>query len=325
MIHAPNATFHPSLKSWYNETQERQMNPVIQLQKLTKYYGEHRGVLDLDMNVMPGGVFGYLGPNGAGKTTTIRLLLDLIRPTGGSASVLGLDAQADSLEIRRRIGYLPADPSLYDNLTGKQFLLHVASLKGGIPWTKIKRLADRLNCDLSRNIRTLSHGNRQKIAVIRAFMHDPELLILDEPTSGLDPLIQQEFERMVMEAKADGRTVFLSSHILKEVEDLCDRVAIIRDGRLVAIEDVAVFKARSIRSLEIRFGAPVSESAFQDVYGVRNVVVDGSLLKCEVIGSLDRFIKTAAQFEVVDMTVHEPGLEEIFLAFYRDEESDASA
>ncbi len=300
------------------------MNPVIQLQNLTKFYGEQRGVLNLDMNVMPGGVFGYLGPNGAGKTTTIRLLLDLIRPTVGSATVLGLDAQADSLEIRRRIGYLPADPALYDNLTGKQFLLHVASLKGGIPWTKIKRLADRLECDLSRNIRTLSHGNRQKVAVIRAFMHEPELLILDEPTSGLDPLIQQEFERMVMEVKTDGRTVFLSSHILKEVEDLCDRVAIIRNGRLAAVEDVAAFKARSIRSLEVRFGAPVSESTFRGVDGVRNVVVNGAILMCEVVGSLDQFIKTAAQHEVVDVAIHEPSLEEIFLAFYREEESDSS-
>ena len=301
------------------------MNPVIQLNKLTKYYGEHRGVIDLDMEVMPGGVFGYLGPNGAGKTTTIRLLLDLIRPTNGSATVLGLDAQADSLEIRRRIGYLPADPALYDNLTGKQFLLYAASLKGGVPWSKIKRLADRLDCDLSRNIRTLSHGNRQKIAVIRAFMHEPELLILDEPTSGLDPLIQQEFEGMVREVKADGRTVFLSSHILKEVEDLCDRVAIIRDGSLVAVENVAAFKARSIRSLEIRFGAPLFESAFRGVDGVRNVVVNGSVLKCEVVGSLDQFIKTAAQYEVIDIAVHEPDLEEIFLAFYREEEPDASA
>ena len=301
------------------------MDPVIQLQKLTKYYGEHRGVIDLDMEVLPGGVFGYLGPNGAGKTTTIRLLLDLIRPTGGAARVFGIDAQAGSLEIRRRIGYLPADPSLYANLTGEQFLLYAANLKGGLPWPNIKRLADRLECDLSRNIRTLSHGNRQKIAVIRAFMHEPELLILDEPTSGLDPLMQQEFESMVREVKADGRTVFLSSHIIPEVEELCDRVAIIRDGSLVAIEDVATFKARSIRSLELRFGEPLSENAFHGVNGVRNVVVSGSALKCEVVGSLDRFIKTAARYEVVDMTVHEPSLEEVFLAFYGEEESDASA
>lgn len=301
------------------------MNPVIKLNKLTKFYGPQKGVLDLDLEVMPGGVFGYLGPNGAGKTTTIRLLLDLIRPTSGSASVLGLDAQRDSLKIRRRIGYLPADPALYDNLTGKQFLLHIASLKGGVNWPKIKRLADRLECDLSRNIRTLSHGNRQKVAVIRAFMHEPELLILDEPTSGLDPLMQQEFESMVNEVKADGRTVFLSSHILKEVEDLCDRVAIIRDGSLVAVEDVPTMKARSIRKLELRFAAPVSQSAFQGVEGVRNVVVNGAVLRCDVVGSLDQFIKTAAQYEVADITVHEPSLEEIFLAFYREDDTNASA
>ena len=301
------------------------MEPVIQLQKLTKYYGEQRGVIDLDMEVMPGGVFGYLGPNGAGKTTTIRLLLDLIRPTGGAAKVFGMDAQAASLEVRRRIGYLPSDPALYANLTGEQLLLYAANLKGGLPWSNVKRLADRLECDLSRNIRTLSHGNRQKIAVIRAFMHQPELLILDEPTSGLDPLMQQEFESMVREAKADGRTVFLSSHIIPEVEELCDRVAIIRDGSLVAVEDVATFKARSMRRLELRFGEPLSENAFQGVDGVRNVSVDGGTLKCEVVGSLDQFIKTAARYEVVDMTVHEPSLEEVFLAFYGEEESDASA
>ena len=301
------------------------MNPVIKLQNLNKYYGDQRGVIDLDLEVMPGGVFGYLGPNGAGKTTTIRLLLDLIRPSSGTATVLGLEAQADSLEIRRRIGYLPADPSLYESLTGKQLLLHVASLKGGIPWPKIQQLADRLECDLSRNIRTLSHGNRQKVAVIRAFMHEPELLILDEPTSGLDPLIQHEFEDMVREVKADGRTVFLSSHVLQEVEDLCDRVAIIRDGQLVAVEDVTDLKALSIRNLEISFGSPIPQKAFHNVGGVRNVIVNGPLLKCEVIGSLDQFIKTAAQFEVVDMNIQEPSLEEFFLDFYREDNADVSA
>ena len=183
------------------------METVIRLEGLTKYYGKQLGIADLNLEVKSGEIFGFLGPNGAGKTTTIRLLLDLLRPTRGTATVLGLDAKADSLEVRRSVGYIPSDPSLYGNLSGHDFLTYLANIRGGVQWSKVTSLADRLQCDLSRPIGALSRGNKQKLAVIRAFMHEPQLLILDEPTSGLDPLMQAEFEDMVREAKNAGRTV----------------------------------------------------------------------------------------------------------------------
>ena len=183
------------------------METVIRLEGLTKYYGKQLGIADLNLEVKSGEIFGFLGPNGAGKTTTIRLLLDLLRPTRGTATVLGLDAKAGSLEVRRSIGYIPSDPSLYGNLSGHDFLTYLANIRGGVQWSKVTSLADRLQCDLSRPIGALSRGNKQKLAVIRAFMHEPRLLILDEPTNGLDSLIQAEFEDMAREAKNEGRTV----------------------------------------------------------------------------------------------------------------------
>lgn len=296
---------------------------AIRLNNLTKYYGKQRGVVDLDLEVKQGEVFGYLGPNGAGKTTTIRLLLDLIRPSGGSASVLGLDARTQSLEVRQRVGYISGDPILYGNLTGREFLTYAASLRGGVDWKIVESLADRLESDLSRRIDTLSHGNRQKVAILHAFMHQPELLIIDEPTSGLDPLMQREFDHIVREAKEEGRTVFLSSHILSEVESLCDRIGIIRSGRLVTVESVAALKARAMRSLRIQFGGPIRAEDFSNLDGLRNVTMTDHTLNCEVIGSLDPLIKAAAKYEVVDMTIHDPSLEEVFLAYYG--ENDVTA
>ncbi|MGZ8605738.1 MAG: ABC transporter ATP-binding protein, partial [Actinomycetota bacterium] len=199
------------------------MTDAVAVERLTKSYGGVRGVEDLTFSVAPGEVFGYLGPNGAGKTTTIRTLLDFIRPTSGRASVLGLDARSDSVEIHRRTGYLPGEMALYDRLTGAEYVQHLAALRGGVEWAFVVELAERLACDLSVRIRSLSHGNKQKVALIQAFMHRPELLVLDEPTQGLDPLVQQEFHRIVEDVRRDGRTVFLSSHVMPEVERLCDR------------------------------------------------------------------------------------------------------
>ncbi len=200
---------------------------VIRTEGLTKFYGRQRGVIDVNMEVQRGEVFGYLGPNGAGKTTTIRLLLDFIRPTRGRATIFALDTHKHSRDIRRRIGHLPGELALYENLTGAELLRYTGHLRGGVEWKFVEELAARLECNLSQPIRSLSHGNKQKIGVIQAFMHKPELFILDEPTIGLDPLMQQEFYRLIAEVKAEGRTVFLSSHILPEVERVCDRVAII--------------------------------------------------------------------------------------------------
>lgn len=298
------------------------METVIRLERLTKYYGKHLGVADLNLEVKSGEIFGYLGPNGAGKTTTIRMLLDLIRPTRGKATVLGLDAQADSLSVRRSIGYIPGDPSLYGNLSGHDFLTYLASVRGGVHWSKVTALADRLECDLSRPIGTLSRGNKQKLAVIRAFMHEPQVLILDEPTSGLDPLMQAEFEQMVREAKSEGKTVFLSSHFLHEVEQLADRVGIIRKGRLVTVEEIDSLKSRTVRRLEIEFAGRVPEEEFARLDGVRNLQVQGSTLRCDVAGILDPLIKAAARHTVINLKTHEPNLEEIFLAYYGEHTED---
>lgn len=294
---------------------------VCQTSALTKFYGKHRGVLDLNLEVRQGEIFGYLGPNGAGKTTTIRLLLDFIRPSGGRATLWGLDAHRESQAIRRRVGYLPGELALYDRLTGQELLRYLANLRGGVTWSYVEALARRLECDLSRPIRTLSRGNKQKLGLLQALMHRPELLILDEPTSGLDPLMQQEFYRLLAEVRAEGRTVFLSSHNLPEVERICDRVGIIREGRLIAVEEVAALKARALRRLELHFAAPVPEAAFARLEGVRDVRVEGTTLHCTISGRVDAVIKAAAQFEVVNIVSHEPGLEEIFLAYYTPEKA----
>ena len=292
------------------------MDAAIRLDKLTKFYGSQVGVQDLDLEVRPGEIFGYLGPNGAGKTTTIRVLVDLIRPTSGTATVLGKDARAESVEVRRSVGYIAGEPSLYGNLTGEEILLYAASLRGGVDWLRVRELAERLECDLSRRVGTLSSGNRRKVAVIRAFMHDPPLLIMDEPTGGLDPLMQEEFDKMVREARDRGVTAFISSHILPEVEQVCDRVGIIRQGRLAAVESVEVLKSRAMRSLEIRFGERVSPESFSNVEGVLNLSVSDMSLRCDVTGPVGPLIKAAAQFDLVDIALHEPTLEEIFMTYY---------
>ena len=292
------------------------MEPAVRLEKLTKYYGAQRGVIDLDLDVMPGEIFGFLGPNGAGKSTTIRILMDLIRPTSGRVTVLGLDAQADSLALRRRVGYIQSDPVLYGNLSGRELIAYIAGLRGGVDQRIVDHLVQRLNCDLSRRIDTLSLGNRQKLVVIQAFMSEPDVLVLDEPTSGLDPLMQEEFERMMDEVKSEGKTIFLSSHMLAEVEDVCDRVGIIRDGRLVAVEDVAALKSKRLRSIEIEFGGRVSPGDFANLAGVQNMTVSDGSLRCDIVGSLDPLFKAAARYEVVNVTTRDPSLEEIFLAYY---------
>lgn len=296
---------------------------VIRTEGLTKFYGKHRGLVDLTFEVEAGQVVGYLGPNGSGKTTTIRLLLDFIRPTSGRAEVFGLDARTDSLEIRSKVGFLPGELNAYDGMTGWEILTYYSNLRGGVDWGYAESLADRLELDLTRKIRNLSKGNKQKVGLVQAFMARPELLILDEPTGGLDPLMQQEFYRLVLDAKEEGQTVFLSSHVMTEVEKVADRVGIIREGRLVLDEDVATLKARALRQLEIHFGEPVSLADFQDIPGVREMSVEGNELKCTVAGSVDELIKAAARFEVLNVSSQEPDLEDIFLDYYRESEDVA--
>ena len=299
------------------------MGRVIQTDNLTKYYRQTRGIEEVNLQVEEGEVFGFLGPNGAGKTTTIRLALDAIRPTRGSIQVLGLDARRNARQIHRQIGYMPAELALYDGLSGSEMLRYSANLRGGINWRFVEELAERLKCSLSQPIHSLSTGNKHKVGLIHALMHKPALLILDEPTSGLDPLVQQEFHQLLAEVRAEGRTVFLSSHILPEVERVCDRVGIIREGRLVAVEKVETLKASALRQLELHFAAPVPQDAFAGLAGVRDVAVENAVVRCTVTGTVDAVIKVAAQYEVVNVISHEPSLEEVFLAYYSGDENHA--
>jgi ABC-2 type transport system ATP-binding protein len=295
------------------------MTALIATEGLAKFYGPHRGIIDLNLEVEQGEVFGFLGPNGAGKTTTIRLLLDLIRPTAGRALVFGLDSRRDSLAIRTRSGYLPGELSLYLRLTGHQTLRYFANLRGGVDWSYVDELCRRLDFDLTRKVADLSSGNKRKLGLIQALMHRPELLILDEPTSGLDPLVQHEFYRLVEEAQAGGQTIFLSSHVLPEVQRVCNRVAFIREGTLIALEDVAALTGRAVRQIDVVFAKPVAATAFRGIPGITDVSTDGvgaTALRLTVTGSLDPAIKKLAEFDVLNLTSHEPDLEDVFMTFY---------
>jgi len=291
-------------------------DPVIALETLTKYYGRQRGVLDLTLEVQAGEIFGFLGPNGAGKTTTIRLLLDFLRPTRGQARIFGLDARRQSATIHSRCGYLPGELTLYEAMTGQELLRYFAALRGKIDWTYVQQLTERFEVDLKRPIRTLSRGNKQKVGLLQALMHRPELLILDEPTNGLDPLMQVAFYQLLQELRAAGVTVFFSSHNLPEVERICDRVAIIREGRLIAVESISALKQRSLRHVTIEFGAAVPSAAFNTLPGVREVKLEGNRLSCTVSGSPEALLKAAAQFPIQDLLSYEASLEDIFLAYY---------
>jgi ABC-2 type transport system ATP-binding protein len=297
---------------------------VVATEHLTKSYGSSRGIVDVSMTIEAGEVFGFLGPNGAGKTTTIRTLLDFIRPSSGRATVFGLEPSSSSVEIHRRVGYLPGEFAPYERLTGREYIDFFAALRGGLDRDLVETLADRLQSDLSAKIASLSHGNKQKLGVIQAFMHRPALLILDEPTQGLDPIMQQRFHELVLEAREAGQTVFLSSHDLPEVERVCDRVGIIREGRLITVEDIGSLKTRAARVLEIHFTAPVPADAFTGLPGVRDVEVHGDVVRCTVVGPMDGIVKTAARFDVVDLTSHEPTLEDIFLTFYGSDAEPAT-
>ena len=299
------------------------MDEVLNIQGLTKSYGKSRGVIDLNLTVERGEVFGYLGPNGAGKTTTIRVLLNFIRPTHGQVTIFGMNIRQKSRQVRKNIGYLPGEVRLYEKLTGAEFLQYVGHLRNGVNWQYVEELAERLQCNLSRRIRSLSHGNKKKLGLIQAFMHKPELIILDEPTAGLDPLMQQEFYRLIDESKASGCTVLLSSHNMPEVERVCDRVGLIREGRLITVENVDALKTRALRQIEIYFAASVPRESFSGIPGVRNVILENNVLRCTVTGTLDTLIKAIAQYEVVNLISHEPNLEEIFLSYYSGGENHA--
>ena len=290
---------------------------LVQVDALTKRYGSSRGVDDVTFGIRDGEVFGFLGPNGAGKTTTIRTLMGLLRPTTGQATIGGLDCWARAPEVKRLVGYLPGEFSFDPGLTGAQILTYLANLRGGVDHTYLTQLVERLELDPSKRFREYSRGNKQKVGLAQAFMGKPRLLILDEPTSGLDPLNQQEFYKLVAETRADGRSIFLSSHVLPEVEHTCDRVGIIREGRLVKVGGVSELKDLRQRVLEAQFSGPAEAAWFSGLPGVVSVTTDEpNTARVTLTGDMADALRVAVEHGALNVTTHEPSLEDIFLRFY---------
>jgi beta-exotoxin I transport system ATP-binding protein len=296
--------------------------PAIETIGLAKtYHGTVRALVDLDLTVARGEVFGYLGPNGAGKSTTIRLLLGLIRPTGGRATIFGRDVHSEGVAARREAGYLPGDLRLANRLTGREQLDSLARLRGSVDTGLQASLCERLDVDLERPIRQLSKGNRQKIGIVQAFMHRPDLVVLDEPTSGLDPLLQTEVRALLRETAAEGRTVFISSHSLDEVQHVADRVGIIRRGRLVDVDAVDNLRERSLRHVTVTFPRAPDPTAFAGIDGVRVVEATDSVVKLSCPESaMSALVKRIAEHDIVDLVSQPADLEEIFLELYRQDE-----
>ncbi|CAA9465009.1 MAG: Efflux ABC transporter, ATP-binding protein [uncultured Rubrobacteraceae bacterium] len=293
------------------------MGTAIRTEGLTKVYGRKgRGIKDVDLEVNEGEVFGFLGPNGAGKTTTIRTLLGFMRPTGGRAEVFGLDIQRESVEVRARVGNLPGEFALEDKTTGEGLLRFFARMRGVGDLGYARELAGRFGADLHRPMRRLSRGNKQKIGLIQALFHRPPLLILDEPTGGLDPLVQEEFLDVVEETKAEGRTVFFSSHVLSEVERVCDRVGIIREGELVDVEPTHRLVDKAFRHVTLTFDEPVGGEPFAALPGVEGLKADGPKLSFTLHSEPDALVKLAARHRLVGLEYERPSLEEIFLTYY---------
>ncbi|WP_433663218.1 ATP-binding cassette domain-containing protein [Nocardia sp. CA-128927] len=293
------------------------MSAIISTKGLTKRYGRKPALVDVDLEVPAGVVFGYLGPNGAGKTTTIRLLVGLMRPTSGSAAIGGADTVRARSEAQRHIGYLPGEFVGYPDLTADQYLRYLAHLRGGVDDKVRRRLIERLGLDPTVRIGAMSHGNRQKVGIVQAFMSEPELLVLDEPTAGLDPLVQREFHTLVHEAKAAGSTVFLSSHVLSEVQEVADMVGILRQGRLVEVRSIGELTARPLRHIDLVFaGAVPALDRLRQLDGVRSVHRNTKAVHVELEGSTAELLRVIAPFEVTDIVSREPDLEEIFLNYY---------
>jgi ABC-2 type transport system ATP-binding protein len=292
---------------------------AIQTSKLSKDYGHGHGLFDLDLTVTQGEVFGFLGPNGAGKSTAIRCLMGMIRPTNGSAHIFGLDCLRDSVEVKRKVGYMPGDMPQFGSLRGREVVAYLGGMRGAIDRGVVRKIAERFDLDLGRRYREYSSGNKKKLGIVLAFMLRAELLILDEPTGGLDPLNQQEFYRLVNETRDAGATIFLSSHILSEVEHVCDRVGIIRSGRLVKVAELDEIHNIRLHRVELEFapGTDVPEAAVRSAAGVEDVVVEDNKLTCIVKGAFDPLLKALQGAIVTNLVSHEPSLEELFLTYYR--------
>jgi ABC-2 type transport system ATP-binding protein len=294
---------------------------IIETRDLTKYYGKHLGVSRLNFEVHRGEVFGYLGPNGAGKTTTLRLLTGLLNPTSGNASVFGLDLKKDSMAIRNEIGYIPGEVRLFEDLSGEETLRLLESLRPGKPAILKDDLVERFDLDLSRKVGEYSSGNKQKLAIIQAFMHDPDLLVLDEPTSTLDPLMRHVFYDLCREFRDRDRTVFISSHVLPEMQQICDWVGIIRNGRLATVESVAELSRKKLRKAEFTL-ASEPDPTLLDFQSASLVRINGLRFHAEIKGDMDLFIKELSRLHLADLQIAHASLEEVFLEFYKGEDND---
>ena len=285
---------------------------------MTKDYGSGRGLFNLELQVSAQEVFGYLGPNGAGKTTTIRLLMGLIRPTSGSGYVFGLDSVREAVEVKRRVGYLPGDVPQFGSLRGSEIVAYLGGMRGGVDARTVRNIAQRFDLDLDHRFREYSTGNKQKLAIVLAFMHRPDLPILDEPTSGLDPLNQQEFYALLRETRDAGATIFLSSHVLSEVEHVCDRVGILRAGKLVKVAELEELRRIRVHRVEVEFapGERVPESKLHAAPGVENLTIEDDRITCTVHGSIEGLLDAIKGSRVVDLVSTEPSLEEFFLSFF---------
>ncbi|HYR94624.1 MAG TPA: ABC transporter ATP-binding protein [Methylomirabilota bacterium] len=293
------------------------MTDAIETKGLTKDYGSGRGIFDLDLTVNEGQVFGYLGPNGAGKTTTIKLLMGTIHATRGSATVFGLDADRDAVAVKKKVGYVPGELPQFGGWRGTEIVAYLAGIRGDVDDAEVERVAKRLDLDLSRKYREYSHGNKQKLALLMAFAHKPALLILDEPTSGLDPLHQQEFYGLVRDARARGATIFVSSHVLSEVEQICDRVGIVREGHLVTVGPIAELLGAKAHRIEIVLADPSAAVLVARVPGLEQVQIEGARVSGLYRGAFDPLLAALSGQRVVSFVSREPSLEEIFLSYYR--------
>jgi len=296
------------------------MEEAIKVENLTKKFnhGRIKAVDNLNLKVKRGEIFGFLGPNGAGKTTTIRLLMDFIRPDKGKALIFGLDCQKDSVEIKKKVGYLAGDVRLYERYTGEYLTEFLANLNSGISENWVKELTDRLQIDTTRKISDLSRGNKQKIGILQALAHKPELLILDEPTTGLDPLMQLEFYKILKEMRKEGVTIFMSSHVLSEVQKVCDRVGILKEGKLIAVKDIDELLEAKIKIIEIHFKNVYKIDDFR-LPGVKINQQDKKYLQLEVHGDINPIVKVLANYDLRDLSFNEPDLEDIFLEYYQGE------
>ena len=292
------------------------MTEAIETQGLTKDYGSGRGIFDLELRVPVGEVFGFLGPNGAGKTTTIRLLMGLIHAMRGSARIFGLDSDRDAVAVKRKVGYCPGELPQFGGWRGSEIVAYVAGLRGDVKDTAITAIATRLDLDLGRKYREYSHGNKQKLALVLAFMHQPALVILDEPTTGLDPLVQQEFYGIVRDARAAGSTIFVSSHVLSEVEHICDRVGIVREGRLATVSKLGDLVGMRAFHVEIEFADGVPTEQLKTVQGLEQLRVEDHRASGILRGSFEPLMAALIGRRVIGLVSREPSLEEIFLTYY---------